>query len=107
MRPLEADVRRAREAIRTGNPDQYAPGVGIAWVDHAETLAAALDDAEARLTAQQPSLIDQILAVMPEDARAHWDTMDDERQRWGSGVCRCYLCDALIAARDSAKEATR
>ena len=55
--------------------------------------------ARSHLAAQEPTLLDRVLAVMPEDARAHWDAMDDERQRWGGGVCRCYLCDTLIATR--------
>lgn len=80
-------------------------GVGKACRRCRRKFDASARWARAHLAAQKPSLIDRMLAVMPEDARAHWDTMDDERQRWGGGVCRCYLCDALIAARSVGRDA--
>lgn len=50
---------------------------------------------------QEPTLFDQILAVMPEGARHHWEYSEQSREKHGDRGCTCDLCQTLTAVRDA------
>lgn len=58
-----ADVLRALDAVRTGDPDQLQ-GALIEWQDHAEVLAAELEAANRR-TDEVTAALDRVIAIIP------------------------------------------
>lgn len=96
IHPLPSDVRRALEAVRTGDKHQYGPGVRTGWREHAQVLAAALANAKAEALREAANYFDSGVGMVDLDNTLHahgtpWSDASVQAAHESSGAIMDWL----------------